>query len=111
MTAYGLSHLLVSKHVTANELQAGLLAMGYDEYLLNAKSRAFVLSIHSSTPISSKIGDALSNNYQQIANNLLHDAFIKADTHAAAREETNFALLANQHPDCTATTFVLVNKS
>ena len=57
--------------------------MGYDEFLNNSKSRTFVFSIHSESAMSAKIGDALKNNYQFVAMNLLNDTLIRNKNHKA----------------------------
>lgn len=111
LSAYGLTQLLTSSYVTNDELQNGLKSLGYDEYLYNNKSRNFVLSIHSLTPVNAKIGDALKNNYQTIALTLLQDVFIKGGHHAEVRDEANYTLFVNQHIECQGTSFVIVNKS
>ena len=73
-----------SNKIPPTELKNGLEAMGYDEYLNNSKSRAFVFSIHSEQALTAKIGDALKNNYQFVAMNLLNDTLIRGKNHIEA---------------------------
>lgn len=85
--------------------------MGYDEFLNNSKSRTFVFSIHSESAMSAKIGDALKNNYQFVAMNLLNDTLIRNKNHKAVWNESNFVLLTSQFEDCRGTSFYIVNTS
>ena len=45
--------------------------MGYDKDLFSLNSRIFVCSIHSPEQITVSIGDAIQNNYNEIALGLM----------------------------------------
>lgn len=111
LTQQGFALLLASGKIPDAELQAGLRAMGYDEFLNNSKSRTFVLSIHSEAKINARVGDALKNNYQFVAMNLLNDALIRSKNHQEVRKESNYVLLQSQFPECKGTSFYIVNLS
>ena len=78
LTMYGFTELCTDiEEIKEKDLDAALKQMGYDEDLFSNKTRNFVFSVHCNEPIKCSIGDALNNDFQQTAQNLLHDKQLK----------------------------------
>jgi hypothetical protein len=60
--------------ISEGEFLNALKTLGYDKDLFSTKSRCYVCSVHSESPIDIQIGDALTADFWQRGRDLLSDA-------------------------------------
>jgi calpain-15 len=74
ITRYGFLQFMMT-NFTKEEVEKLLLKLGYDANLRSLKSRVFVVTFHSSEPLTIKINDILEGNVHKTAGNILIDNF------------------------------------
>lgn len=84
------------EEITHEDLEKALRTLGYDEDLFSIKSRCYVVSVHSVTPLSVQIGDNLSSSFKSRARDLMNDFQLKEHGPGdSTRDEQQYALFVN----------------
>ena len=89
-----------------------LRKLGYDDGMYSTKSRVFVMSFQSDSPLKVKIHDSLDGDMHKRAWNLYANWYIKnKDIRTDFYQTSNYLFFGIRHPMCYGCSYVLANNS
>jgi hypothetical protein len=103
---------LFFRSFTNPEISDVLHKLGYDDALNSSKSRAFMISVQATEPLSVDINDILDSDYHRTAwEKLLEHIKDDEGMNDQCTEEDDFSLFAYTHPGSYSASYMVTNES
>jgi hypothetical protein len=110
LTQFGFKQYLFH-NFSQKEISDMLLKLGYDDGLNSLKSRVFVVTFHSSEPLTVTIHDVNEGDMHKTASNMYMDKLLEDDSVRKDDKNEHVTIIKKHHKEVKSYSFAALNKT